>query len=161
MKKVLKEACTFEDGYIIYDGEVVSLPSNVWMQLDNFEVALQQQAYLDAQPEFVPAPSLDGFERKFNHEVEWEFEIPTPLMDKKVEEGKALLAEIKENDKGKRAAHLMNMLHAAVQWVGHDYILIDGAASGARAKCDWPVLGNPLELTVDDLIAAALTVSKE
>lgn len=160
MKKIKKSECTFEDGYIMHGDDVVCLPTAVWCQLDNLEVALQKQEYLDNQPEYVPAPSLDGFVRKYDHQAKWKFSVPTPLLDRKVEEGKALFEEIKDCDRGKRAARLLEAEHAAVNWVDKDYVIVEDLST-PYYMCDWPTLGNPLELTVDDMVRFALAVSKE
>ena len=133
------------------DGTIVVPDPKVVEQANELETLIQEAVYLMKQPDAAPAPSLSGFERKSVFKVKGYFIAETPTLDKKANEAMALMDEL---DDANRAADINNHIqHFAdlVRFAGADRIVCfeDNACSN---RFDTPVLGDPLKLSVNDVI---------
>ena len=153
MKLYEKSSLSLFDGMLVAaDGTIVVPDSKVVNQANELETLIQEAVYLMKQPDAAPVPSLSGFERKSVFKVKKEyFTAETPMLDKKANEAMALMDEL---DDASRATDINNHIqHFAdlVRFAGADRIVCfeDNACSN---RFDTPVLGDPLKLSVDDLI---------
>lgn len=153
MKLYEKSNLSLFDGMLVAaDGTIVVPDSEVVNQANELETLIQEAVYLMKQPDAAPAPSLSGFERKSVFKVKKEyFTAETPELDKKANEAMALMDEL---DDASRATDINNHIqHFAdlVRFAGADRIVCfeDNACSN---RFDTPVLGDPLKLSVNDVI---------
>lgn len=148
-KLIDKTRCTFENNRIVCEDEVVGIPVDVALQLHKLELMVQQYDYLKGQPEYAPAPSLDGFERKTSVGKDRPYVAApdTPVTDNRVQEAMAFMAEV---DKVNEAADVNNMIDRfgkLIDWLAVPKF-VEGSFTGI---IDTPVLGSPLELTPGDV----------
>lgn len=159
IKFVKKNKLQYRNGLIVdKKGRVVALDDAIVDQLNMLETKVQQHAYIKAQPEATPVPSLDGFKRESIHDnsgIEVAA-IDTPIMDKRIEEGLAFAKEAERTYKADEANRIINQhLKSLVEFVINDEVLVDCDAGYAH-EIDTPTLGNPLELTDGDIVSAVL-----
>lgn len=149
MKVYKKDELKFKDGYLMTEDEVAAIDGHVRALLDKLEVALQQAEYLEGQPAFSPGPTLDGFKRKRSDK--WKVEHkPQPVHEAKVEEAEAFMAEADEYQLELDMQKACDMFRDLLNWCESD-VVIEGA--GTPAPLDLPILGDPLELTSERVLA--------
>lgn len=152
MKLIKKSDCVFKNGYIFKaDGsEVVSPESAVVLQLIKLETGVQQADYLRSQDPFSPGPTLDGWKRKSIRDGKWKIDAPeTPVHDARVKEAEAFMDEADELAKHHDVQKALDMFGDLLDWVDADeFVAFDGPM-----VIDTPVLGNPLELETEDVVA--------
>lgn len=154
MKRMNKNDLQFVDGYLCdKEGYVVAIDCKVVKLANHLDTELQKKLYLDKQPKAQPMPSLDGFEREHLNKVEIPRIEPkeTPVTDKRVAEAMAFVKEMENQntaDKVNKEAEEYTPLFAFVMsdevWVYTD--------TEDPYEFDTPMLGNPLELTEDDVL---------
>ena len=66
MAKIIKKSeLTFVDGMFVKGDDVIGIEPSIIHQANMLETLAQKTAYLAAQPDYSPVPSLDGFERQY------------------------------------------------------------------------------------------------
>lgn len=155
MKIIEKSKLSFEEGYIVSKCEVVGVPDYVVNDLNAIETAIQQAAFLKAQPEGVAAPSLKDFERKSAHTLPTIERPETPLNDKKLADSLALIEELDAADSVEQVNAFITKHANLFEWVGNKKV-IDYETT--PVKFDLPTLGNPLKLTTKDLTDHLMTL---
>lgn len=150
-KLIKKSKCKFEAGQIVKGSELIGIPWNVHSQLMLLETMVQQHDYIAAQPKYQPAPTLDGFELKSALKPGRPyFDKPdTPTVDKRTEEALAYMAEVDQVNEAEYLNKWIDRFGALIDWLAADKF-VEGDCT---EKIDTPVLGNPLELTPDEVAA--------
>lgn len=153
MKMYEKSSLFLLDGvFVAADGTIVVPAPEVVNQANELETLIQEAVYLMKQPNAAPVPSLSGFERKSVFKIEKEyFSTETPMLDKKAKEAMALMDEL---DDATRATDINNHIQHfsdIVRFAGADRIVCF-EDDDCFNRFDTPVLGDPLKLSVDDVI---------
>lgn len=152
MKMYKKSDLTLVDGMLVTeDGDIVIPDVRIIDEANALETKVQQKRYMNGQPEAVPAPSLEGFERISNDDVTGAFVAKTPLLDSKAEEALEIMEELDAIATTEKANEMHSMFKHLIQFVRTDYVV---DTYGFVEKFDMPLLGNPLELTMDDVADA-------
>lgn len=147
-KMYFKSDLKFVDGYLIdNDDNVVALPDGVAEQIYDLETCVQKLMYLDDQPDPTPERSLDGFTRKSVRMVPV-VKADTPILDKKVAEGKQILDEIRELDKSDKINDVISDFEDAFEW-----FKVERFVEGSKVvRVDTPEIGNILDVDPEELI---------
>ena len=154
MKMYKKNDLSFVDGMLVTeDGKVVVPSAKIVMQFNAFETMCQRHDYLVDQPDYSPAPSLDGFKRKSAFGHNGGFSAKTPLLDAKVEDTMKLLAEIDGANAAEQANDLLDEFERMILFICNDYV-VDLGDGAELIKFDTPTLGDPLKVTEADVVAA-------
>lgn len=150
MTKLYKKSdLTFKNGIVVDDdGNVIGLPAQVAVGLEKIEVAIQKAEYLKSQPKAQPIPSLEGFKRKSALKPDIKIESETPTIDKMVEEAKTLHKEMKLSMGTDKLNGIIEKFPEVFRFTEDDSFV--GEEHGTAL--DLPTLGNPLELTSDQLL---------
>ena len=158
MKLYKKSDLTFKHNMLVTnDNEVVAIDNEIVDLFNVFETNYQKACYMMNQPDPVPERSIDGFNRKHSGKHA-ELLVPTPRMDAKVNEALALMDELDNASVLEEANEILRSYQPIVDFIRDDEVLgIDGQFS--VHKFDTPMLENPLELTMQDLIQAALIIA--
>lgn len=152
MKMYKKNDLHFIDGMLVTeDGKIVVPSAKIVRQFNDFETMCQRHDYLIDQPDYSPAPSLDGFERKSAFGHNGGFSAKTPLLDAKVEDTMKLLAELDGANAAEDANNLLDEFEEMVLFVCNDYVVDFGEAI-ELIKFDTPMLGDPLKVTEAEII---------
>lgn len=151
MKMYKKSDLNLTNGLLVSkDGDIVLPDIRIVDQANRLETMAQQSAYLMAQPEAMPMPSLDGFKRvsiKDNDGVK--FTATTPLMDQKAKEAMAIMDELDDMATVEQANNMLHEFAALLEFVGNDFVV----DCGNELYCfDTPVIGSVLDLTKDDIV---------
>lgn len=157
MKVYKKSDLTINHGLLVSkDGDIVIPDIAIVNQANRLETMLQEAMYLNDQPKAQPMPSLNGFERKsIKDSMRQKFEADTPIMDAKQKEALALMDEIDDVTTVNQANELMTQLDRLVEFVGQDFVI----DCGNELYCfDTPIIGNVLDLTIDDVSKAVAYV---
>ena len=159
MKMYKKSELTIIDGMLVSKGgDVISVDPMIVSQANKLETMVQQGMYLIAQPEETPAPSLDGFERKSDNDIEdSKFSVNTPILDAKAEETMALMDELDDMTVANKANDMLEEFKELILFAKADYVIDHG--NGVVLRFDTPVIGSVLELTVEDITKAVALVN--
>ncbi len=159
MKMYKKSELSLVNGMLVAESGDIVVPSITIIEEANaLETYLQKTMYLQAQPIAMPAPSLDGFQRKsIKDGSRVKFHAKTPMMDDKAKEAIDLMDELDDVVKVERANSMATEFQTLVEFAQNDFV-IDCGGDGTLYFFDTPTLGNPLELTVDDVIDAIALV---
>lgn len=159
MKIYNKKDCTFVNGYIVCDNEVVNVPSIVIAQANKLEEDVQRARYNKANK--VEPINVEPFVRKSAMPTAT-IEVDTPVLDQKIEAAKQLIEEFDAVATCEGANDYLKDLAELIDFAASE-IIVEGTPSmfGGIRRFDLPVVGNPLELTVDKIIEFALEVFDE
>ena len=159
MKMYKKSDLSIVNGMLVAESGDIVVPSIAIIEEANaLETLLQKTKYLQAQPIAMPAPSLKGFQRKsIKDGSRVKFHAKTPMMDDKAEEAMALMDELDDVAKVEHANSMATEFQALVEFAQNDFV-IDCGGDGTLYFFDTPTLGDPLKLTVDDVIDAIALV---
>lgn len=149
MAKMYKKSdLKFENGYVLtQDDEVVALPPKVAEQFNDMETLLQQQAYLAAQGEAKPEPTLDGFKREST--VKHAFvTVETKHLDAEVERCEGLLHDIRQSDMAKYVNAVLAKYDELMIFM-HEEKFVEG---DKVVQIDTPTIGDPLTADPDEVV---------
>ena len=149
MKFMKKEKLTYKNGYLINEkGKIVMPDYDVVYQFNNLEEEFQKAMYLKAQPKAVAAPSMEGWEKVSEHDVDVEdmFFAKTPTLDKKIEESIALMDDIDAANKVDKLRAISAGYPKVIEFINSKEIIV---CEDNEYRFDLATLGNPLEFTVE------------
>ena len=149
MKFMKKEKLTYKNGYLINEkGKIVMPDCDVVYQFNNLEWEFQRALYLNAQPKAVAAPSMEGWEKVSEHNVDVEnmFFAETPTLDKKIEESIALMDDIDAANKVDKLRAISARYPKVIEFINSKEIIV---CDNNEYQFDLAMLGNPLEFTVE------------
>lgn len=152
-KIVEKDQVQFIDGYFVCNGEIVHLPRNVCLQALKLDLMVQEFRYIKAQPAFCPEPSLEGFvaQSMFSKLPKIDVaKIPTPAFDEAVVTAEKFMDEVDLIADAKKVNKTIEQFGELVKFSDSDYVVISQYDGDIRV--DTPVLGNLLELGIDDVM---------
>lgn len=157
MKMYKKSELTLNHGLLVSkDGDIVLPDYRIVRQANALEDMVQETAYLMAQPEATPIPSLDGYKRVSIDDSETrKFTVDTPTMDAKAEEAMKLMDEIDDMATADKANSMIKRFKPLLDFVSQDFVVDCG---DQLYKFDTPVLGSVLELTEADVVKAVAYV---
>lgn len=119
-KMYKKSELKFDSGYVLtMDDEVVALPPKVAEQLNEMETVIQKVAYLKAQPEAQPAPSLDGFERE-SIVKQARIEVETKYLDRETRRCEKVLGDIRKLAVAEEANKKLAKYDEAIRFLNED-----------------------------------------
>lgn len=153
MKMYKKSDLTLNHGLLVSkDGDIILPDHRIVEQANALEDMVQKTAYLAAQPEATPMPSLDGFKRRSIDDSESrKFEVDTPTMDAKAEEAMKLMGEIDDMATAGKANAMLDDFKSLLDFVTQDFVIDCG---DQLYKFDTPMLGDVLKLDEADVINA-------
>lgn len=149
MKFMNKERLTYKNGYLINEkGKIVMPEYDVVYQFNSLEVEFQRALYLKAQPKAVAAPSMEGWEKVSEHDVDVEdmFFAKTLTLDKKIEESLALMDDIDAANKVDKLRAISAGYSKVIEFVNSKEIIV---RDDGEYRFDLATLGNPLEFTIE------------
>lgn len=149
MKFMKKEKLTYKNGYLINEkGKIVMPDCDVVYQFNSLEVEFQRAMYLKAQPKAMAAPSMEGWEKVSEHDVDVEdmFFAETPTLDKKIEESIALMDDIDAANKVDKLRAVSARHPKVIEFINSKEIIV---YEDNEYRFDLATLGNPLEFTVE------------
>lgn len=149
MKFMKKEKLTYKNGYLINEkGKIVMPHYDVVYQFNSLEVEFQRALYLKAQPKAVAAPSMEGWEKVSEHDVDVDdmFFAETPTLDKKIEESIALMDDIDVANKVDKLRAISARYPKVIEFINSKEIIV---YEDNEYRFDLATLGNPLEFTVE------------
>lgn len=125
------------------DGDVLNIDSCIVDLANELETKLQKARYLAAQPKATPHPSLDGFVRKSENDIEL-FKCDTPILDAKNLEALEFMDEIDQLSLSEKMNDMLLGMKELVMFVKDDEVISMHEGMFLH-KFDTPLLGNPLE----------------
>lgn len=153
MKMYKKSDLVLNHGLLVSkDGDIVLPDSVIVEQANRLETLVQKAAYLMAQPEATPMPSLDGFERKSIKDSDSrKFKATTPTIDSKVDEAMRIMGELDDAKAADKANSMLDDFDSFVDFVTQDFVVDCG---NQLCLFDTPMLGDVLKLTEADVVNA-------
>lgn len=149
MKFMKKDKLVYKNGYLMNEkGKIVMPDYDVMYQFNNLEEEFQRALYLKAQPKAVAAPSMEGWKKVSEHDVDVEdmFFAETPTLDKKIEESIALMDDIDAANKVDKLQAIAAEYPKVIEFINSKEIIV---YDGNEYQFDMATLGNPLEFTVE------------
>lgn len=151
MKFVKKSDLTFDSGYLVRKGKIVSIDPCIVAQCNAFDTMIQKAEWLEGNK--VEAKVAEPFKRKSMYEKPMSFKAETPIADKKAEETLAWLKEKEDVETARQGNEIVDMFEEFVRFVVDDKVML---TDDTPARFDCPILGEPLSITekqVSELIA--------
>ena len=157
MKAYKKSELNVVDGYLMTeDMQVVQVDSIVVNNMNALATFLQKASYVSDQPKAQAAPSLDGFKRRTTAR-KYEVKVETPLTDKAVEEGVALMSELSQASDARKVNSILEGFRAALDFLDSDIVVEQGVVGGG-VRFDTPLIdeafGGVLKAYADDIVEA-------
>lgn len=154
MSKFIKKAdLKFDRGYITdANDETVGLLYKVKDQLECLDRIWQMDEYLSDQLPAIPAPTLLGFVYEtYDNAHLWDYpEFPdTPAIDERTKEAIAYIADRDKVEKHEKISILIEWFKDLLDFCAEEKALM---VPGNSDRICCASLGNPLELTVDQLM---------
>jgi hypothetical protein len=149
MKFMKKEKLVYKNGYLMNEkGKIVMPDYDVVYQFNNLEEEFQRALYLKAQPKAVAAPSMEGWEKVSERDVDVEdmFFAETPTLDKKIKESIALMDDIDAANKVDKLQAIAAEYPKVIEFINSKEIIV---YDDREYRFDLAMLGNPLEFTVE------------
>lgn len=151
MKMINKSELEYKNGFIVNGDEIIAVDPYIVRQANALEEMVQKRRWLNDQPQACSGPNLSSFERESELDVLPHWEAETPLMDKKIEDSLKLMEELDEmNMVNLVNEKIFDDLKQLVEFANNEYV-IDRSVLCAPEQFDLPTLGNPLELTADQV----------
>lgn len=151
MKFINKSDLEFRDGFLVHGDDVVMVSAAIVYQANKLDEVIQRKKWEDANsvdPMLVRERS--EFNRKSMFDVELNLSVDTPTLDAKIEESKRLSDDIKQQAAIDDISETLSHCDDLVQFIVSDKVL--ASDDGVLIRFDLPILGNPLELTIDSLV---------
>lgn len=149
MKFMKKDMLVYKNGYLMNKkGKIVMPDYDVVYKFNNLEEEFQKALYLKAQPKAVSAPSMEGWEKVSEHDVDVEdmFFAETPTLDKKIEESIALMDDIDAANKVDKLQAIAAEYPEVIEFINSKEIIV---YEDSGYRFDMATLGNPLEFTIE------------
>lgn len=147
MKIIDKKQCEYKMGHIVYNGEVIGLPTPVIMQLNDLEKFVQIAEFLKPQEIATPV-TMEGYEFQHERETPVLFAEPeTPTLNKKAKESMKIAAEIDKQCEHGKLVEVTEEFAELIKWVESDEFI----ESYDNTELDLKTIGNPLELTTEKI----------
>lgn len=153
MKRILKSNLQYDDGYILDGDEIIALPAGIRCQLMALEGFVEHAAHEKKVNDKPAAEDVKPFEPS-SIDVKARIKVDTPLLDKKEAEGKALIQEVKLQSLEKKINRELADMQPLINWAASDYVIInDGSLLFGDVRMCLPMIGDPLKLTVEDIVS--------
>lgn len=150
MKLYKKKNLTFSNGMLVTKkNKVVNINVDIVDQANYLETLSQKLAWLKEQPKSCSGPDFGKFKRMHSG-TKVKLDTETPTLDKEVEKSLKLMDEIDHYNTTEQAESIINKeFKELVEFVNNKEII---NSYSHVSKFDTPTLGNPLELTNEDII---------
>lgn len=147
-----KEELQYINGYIVKGDEIVAIDDSIVALLNKLDEDVQRKRFDDAKKGLIDLSAFDAveFERESERpQIKPTIHVDTPVLDQKVEEGKAFAKELDLLERAGKVEKYFDHLATATKFVIEDCVV--ESSFSHNWQFDLPVLGNPLELTRDEL----------
>lgn len=147
MKAYKKSELEVVNGFLMTRNmEVVAVDPAIVRSVNALETFLQKAEYVSEQPKAQAAPSLEGFERRTTAR-KYEVKVETPLTDKAVEEGVALMRELSQASDARKVNSILEGFRPALDFLDNDYIV--EVASDNVTAFDTPLIDEAFDGVLD------------
>lgn len=158
MKFIKKSDLAYRNGYLVdSEGNVHQPDQKIVRDLNELEIKLQRAVYLEEQKKkFVPA-DIEGkdFKPVSQHDIKASFNIKTPLLDKEIENAMAIMDEIDEANAVRKVQEWVESHKELVTFMTDDEFI----ESDCTERFDLPGLGDPLDLTLNEVVSTLAAVN--
>lgn len=154
MKMINKKDCEYKGGYIVCNGEVVCVDNEVVDLFNKLEEDVQR-AQFEANKQPAIAVSDEKFARKTEHgKIMPIVKASTPELDNVVDKTMKIMDELDACASAELANDYFAGIKSLILFVNDEFVLSGEQAT--QHRFDLPTIGNPLELTKDDLSALVI-----
>lgn len=150
MKMFNKSECEYKGGYIVCDGKVVCIPNEVVDLFNKLEEDVQRKQHEASV--FGGMPAVEGmpFVRKTERgEVFPLVQADTPELDALAEKTMKIMDEVDAMADAAKANEYFESIHPLIMFVNDEFIVSGEQAT--QHRFDLPTIGNPLEVTKENL----------
>ena len=147
-----KRDLVYRDGYVWNGSEIVAIDNEVVDLFNKLEDDLQRAVFNEAREDCAEcaAKAMSAeFARASEHTISI-VDVHTPVLDAKVDEAKAFMAELDGLDGAEKSNKYLSTVKPLVLWC-NDKFVVDFSEQGRQHRFDLPTIGNPLEIDGDGL----------
>ena len=149
MKMFNKSECEYKGGYIVCKGKVVCVDNRIVDLFNKLEEDVQRAQYEATKMPTVIMPAGE-FSRATEHgKIYPVVNADTPELDKLTDQAIKIMDELDSIADAEKVNEYFSSIKPLIMFVNDEFIV-----SGEQAiqhRFDLPVIGNPLEVTKDDL----------
>lgn len=150
MKMINKKDCEYKGGYIINNGEIVCIDNEVVDLLNKLEEDVQRAQFEATKKSFCVSLSNDEFVRKTERgNIIPYVEAKTPELDKMAEQTVKIMDEIDSIGNAAMVNEYFQGIKPLILFTNDEFIV--SCEHDVQHAFDLPTIGNPLELTKEDL----------
>lgn len=149
MKMIKKDELEFIGGYLVHGDDIIGVDPKIVEQVNKLETLVQKRNWLSLQPKACSGPDFNSFERMHDNDVVIHANPTTPMLDSMTEESLKLMEEIDRQNEADTANKIFEKLQDLTEFAINDYV-IDSEQYSIK-KFDLPMIGNPLDITVDKI----------
>ena len=160
MKIYNKSDVQFFNGYIVKGNKskkVIGIDNEIVDLFNKIEYDYQRAKYLAKQPK-VEAGDYTFEDFKFEHNNNDEFTVTanTPYLDRKIAETLKIMDDLDAITQSDRFNDYINGIKPVMQFIDNDFIV--SCDQHVQHKFDTKYLGNPLEMTIEDIVDCIATI---
>lgn len=162
-----KKDLGFKNGYIVKDDVIVPCSPFFVGTINKLDKAMQLVDYVESNNISFDEPGdhLADFHVKSAYDAaSYELDLPeTPIKDRIVKEGLERCAEANARADVEKINEIIGKYREVTDWCDQDYLIYDTHHCITGSRFDTPFIGNPLDLSGDDIvnmIKRAYTASK-
>lgn len=153
-KIVNKEVLEYKNGYILSGNDIVGIDNEVVDLLNKIEEDVQRSKYkrlgnIEANIASLVNSKADGFKLKSEHKVALRVKPETPVLDEAIEKTMSIMDELDRIDNTEKMNDYFDKIVPVIMFVNQDFVI--ECENGVPHRFDLPTIGNPLELTMEDL----------
>lgn len=158
MKIYNKDNLHYKNGMFVTDsGDIIGIDSEIVDLANELETKYQRAVWLETQPAPCLGPNFSEFERLSEFDMDDEFKVETPIMDKRTEESIKYMEELDMKILNDSMNEQLRGMKPLVMFVEDDSVISFDVDKIHRFDCY--MLGNPLDWTKDTIISAIARIN--
>lgn len=159
MAKIYKKSkLTYKNGYIVKDDKVIGVPNRIVAGLNGLERQLQEAKFNHDNPveSVKPRPEF-GFQTE-RGDVFCRVVAVTPNLVEAVEKTMKIMDELDDVSWAERANKAFAVYQDIIDWVCDKHVV--ACKQQSQLRFDLKFIGNPLELTKDDIVEIIMAIEQ-
>ena len=156
IKMFNKGECEYKGGYIVCEGKVVCIDNKVVDMFNKLDLDVQRAQFESTNCPDVVKPTGEFVPKSEHGQIYPKIEANTPELDEFAEHAMKIMDEIDSINDANMVNEYIEGVLPIFEFVAEDFIV--SGEQPTQHRFDLPTLGNPLELTKEDVCAFILSI---
>lgn len=157
MKMFDKEKIEYKNGYLVCEGEIVSVDNEVVDLANKLETDVQRASFKRTHGcNYDPCKVCDEpFARTTERNIPT-LRVETPMLDKKTKQAMQMMDEIDAMEKADQINEYLRGIDPLLQFAENDFVI--ACEHGEQHRFDVPVLGDPTKWTLKSISEQVMSI---